>query len=249
MAPIRRGDGTGLNPQGYTEVRKGDGTVLWSSDTDSEILRYEFENDYTDSWNENDGTGHGTNFTEYSKRGDYALVFDGTDDWLEYPTVDVTTPNKEWCVAFWGYFEDLPISDVENEDYLWHPRGEYDYAIRILGESSDFTEVGTEPVFTSFSDDTHVLNTDVSLNADQWYFIGASHDGSENYTMWVDDDKYTDSLPDPESTDDVNQVYAQSAESLDRGYTHGSLAQFSLYDKDLTDTEWDNLRTTGSIDG
>jgi len=33
MLPIRRGDGTGLSAKGFSEVRKGDGTVLWSAGT------------------------------------------------------------------------------------------------------------------------------------------------------------------------------------------------------------------------
>lgn len=33
--PIRKGDGTGLAAKGYSEVRKGDGTVLWNAIPDS----------------------------------------------------------------------------------------------------------------------------------------------------------------------------------------------------------------------
>lgn len=34
MNPIRQGDGTGLSVPGYSEVRKGDGTVVWSAGSD-----------------------------------------------------------------------------------------------------------------------------------------------------------------------------------------------------------------------
>jgi len=34
MMPIRRGDGTGLSVPGFSEVRKGDGAVLWSAGGD-----------------------------------------------------------------------------------------------------------------------------------------------------------------------------------------------------------------------
>jgi hypothetical protein len=34
MVPFRKGDGTGLGAKGFSEIRKGDGTVLWSAGPD-----------------------------------------------------------------------------------------------------------------------------------------------------------------------------------------------------------------------
>ena len=39
MVPIRKGDGTGLAAKGYSQVRKGDGTVLWNAIPDSVVTR------------------------------------------------------------------------------------------------------------------------------------------------------------------------------------------------------------------
>lgn len=46
MIPIRQGDGTGLSVPAFTEVRKGDGTVLWSAGAeipDSGIPQYPYQ--------------------------------------------------------------------------------------------------------------------------------------------------------------------------------------------------------------
>ena len=45
MVPIRKGDGTGLAAKGYSQVRKGDGTVLWNAIPDSGV--------YLDDWLDN----------------------------------------------------------------------------------------------------------------------------------------------------------------------------------------------------
>jgi len=41
MSPMRKGDGTGLSAKGFSEVRKGDGTVLWNAIPDSGISQEE----------------------------------------------------------------------------------------------------------------------------------------------------------------------------------------------------------------
>jgi len=61
MAPIRRGDGTGLNAQGFSEIRKGDGTVLWSAIPDSDVY-------LNDDWDDNQLTSNreGSGTTTYN---------------------------------------------------------------------------------------------------------------------------------------------------------------------------------------
>ena len=41
MVPIRKGDGTGLAAKGYSQVRKGDGTVLWNAIPDRGMAYYD----------------------------------------------------------------------------------------------------------------------------------------------------------------------------------------------------------------
>lgn len=40
MMPIRKGDGTGLDAQGYSQIRKGDGAVLWNAISDSVLVQH-----------------------------------------------------------------------------------------------------------------------------------------------------------------------------------------------------------------
>lgn len=109
MAPIRRGDGTAITPKGIAEVRKGDGTVLYSAAgeiPDSENLQSYYD------WREEDGSSPVTDQTKngYDLSGAYsgvggdingnqAGVFDGIDDFLsnsDFPAQP--TPNTVYVV-------------------------------------------------------------------------------------------------------------------------------------------------------
>jgi len=80
MMPIRRGDGTGLSVPGFSEVRKGDGTVLWSAGADipdSVVLQY-----YADSWSQGDSTWNdeaGTSDATVNGGPTAATLSDGSD--------------------------------------------------------------------------------------------------------------------------------------------------------------------------
>jgi len=64
---MRKGDGTGLSAKGFSEVRKGDGTVLWNAIPDSEIHHHP-------------GTeGSGTAIADVVGSADLTL---NTDDWI-----------------------------------------------------------------------------------------------------------------------------------------------------------------------
>ena len=47
MVPIRKGDGTGLAAKGYSQVRKGDGTVLWNAIADTVVSRPDDDDEAT----------------------------------------------------------------------------------------------------------------------------------------------------------------------------------------------------------
>jgi len=85
MAPIRAGDGAGLDGNGYSQVRKGDGTVLWNAIPDS---------GGTHQWNHKEGSGttlgdaigslngtiNGATWQTGAGTENTYLQYDGTDD-------------------------------------------------------------------------------------------------------------------------------------------------------------------------
>lgn len=101
MPPIRNGDGTDLAPKGFAEVRKGDGTILWSGDSDgdtvpdSDNLQAHYvassidasDGDSVSTWPDsagsNDATGGDPTFREDEIGGEPAVEFDATDDYLD----------------------------------------------------------------------------------------------------------------------------------------------------------------------
>ncbi|MFP4218809.1 MAG: LamG-like jellyroll fold domain-containing protein [Salinarchaeum sp.] len=110
MAPIRRGDGTGLTPKGYTEVRKGDRTVLWSAIPDSGDLHAHWDatqlslddGDAVTTWDDpvgdNDATGNATYRTGQIS-GNAVVRFDGTDDYLDVVGDTLSQPYHVFVVA------------------------------------------------------------------------------------------------------------------------------------------------------
>lgn len=87
MRPARQGDGTGLSASGFSEVRKGDGTVLWSAAPDipdSVETQYRFEDDSDtttalDGVGSNNATISGPTYTSNAAKGSHAIEDDGVD--------------------------------------------------------------------------------------------------------------------------------------------------------------------------
>jgi hypothetical protein len=86
MAPIRQGDGTTVTPKGISEVRKGDGTVIYNAIPDSVVVQYDPR-----TWSEGDGTlvddvGNadlslsGGFQSGTLSNGDPSIIGDGVDD-------------------------------------------------------------------------------------------------------------------------------------------------------------------------
>lgn len=92
MPPIRKGDGTGLAPKGFAEVRKGDGTVLWAASSggipDSGDLQAAYDlskNNGSLPISDQSGNGHDLNTGQFSGvnvsiNGVQAGEYDGVDD-------------------------------------------------------------------------------------------------------------------------------------------------------------------------
>lgn len=83
--PIRRGDGTGLTPNGYQEVRLGDGSVLWSGGPAETIVDSWEDQDYAEYDLESSGTTADFGFnTTNTKHGGVAAELSGN---TSYPKI------------------------------------------------------------------------------------------------------------------------------------------------------------------
>lgn len=96
MNPVRQGDGVGLSAAGFSEVREGDGTVLWSQGgaiPDSAIAQYDAraltgysDGDPVNTWPDEGGnydvTGTAPTFRSSGINGNPSVEFDGSDDVL-----------------------------------------------------------------------------------------------------------------------------------------------------------------------
>lgn len=160
--PVRRGNETELiNPHrgdgtGFAEIRRGDGTVLWSAGTalpEPIVTQYEFEDDSdtgtaTDSVGSNDVSISGASYTTTSKVGSYALSFDGSDDEVNsQSTVDlVSSGDSDACsIMAWVYPNTTDLRcpfgwwDSGDNDYLYtyNESGEWKFIISVDGNSEN----------------------------------------------------------------------------------------------------------------
>lgn len=237
MPPIRKGDGTGLAPKGFAEVRKGDGTVLWSANTapESGVARYEFEQDATDSWDGYDGTNQGGSYTTTAKVGDYAIDLDGVDDYVEIPDFGLFDGSEDYSVALW-----FRADNLSSFGRIFHPRAEADVAFVVdrVGNS--------ELAYYTYDGDEHNVSTS-SLSTETWYHTVATWDADGDVTLYLDGSSVdSGSLADPEAKSGTNAFGARI--STQQGdYYDGIIDDPRIYDKVLSDIEVSNLYNTGSI--
>lgn len=129
MTPIRRGDGTGLAPKGFAEVRKGDGTVLWSAGgsaiPDSAVHRWlldESGSTADDSIGSAALTHSGPTRVTDTWQGGAARDYDGVDDQTTGNEADISVNlagdgGTEWSIGLTIEPENVGASP---EEHIWH---------------------------------------------------------------------------------------------------------------------------------
>jgi len=159
--------------------------------------------------------------TENSKP---ALDFDGSDDYVKYPTINVTGPSNDWTVT-----AEFSINSTSSSKYfIWHPRAEYDYSLYKGG--------GGEIKFFSFNNSLNTLSSGVTTSTDTLYRTSASNDGSGNYKIHVNGSLEDQaSLPDPDPISSYNDIGSQS--HFDRNYLDGTITALIIHDKTFSDSE------------
>lgn len=161
MRPIRDGAGTGLSVPGFSEVRKGDGTVVWSKGPDipdSVVSRWRFNegsgSNATDSIDGNDAAITGATYTTNSAEETHALSFDGAGG--DY--VNIGRPsNLEWdgqsmSISAWVNFSSLSNNAVILSDragaqpwyfFRMNSTGEFLFTLNVDGSTQSVETTAT----------------------------------------------------------------------------------------------------------
>ena len=240
--------GATIDGQDVSEITV-DGETVFTAIPDSGVLRYRFEQNLIDDFGTNNGTDNtSAGYRTLSAEGSFAKSYDGVDDFITYPNLNVTSPSTSWTVAIFVILDSIPSSA---DAFIWHPRAEFDMNISVdEGLSNDgLSTVRGQVVFQTFDGSTSTLKSGVTLTTGEYYLIGASNDGGGNYTVRVDSEKNTGALPSANSTSSSNFVGGRVLDNGPQNLLDGGTDDFRIYDKELSDVEWDNLLTTGSIDG
>lgn len=249
MTPIRQGDGTGVTPTGISEVRTGDGRVVFtpgSAIPDSGISRWEFEDDSDattalDSWGDNDGSINGATYTSNAAEGSLALSFDGVDDYVEFAGTSGIDFSGTFSISIWAY----PDFEADGTGFD-----------RILTKSTSY----------SSGDQEWTLQQDGTNDAVQWSYnygnatLGAVTITPQTYVHLVfvrESDGTIRLYKDGNEVDSAASSAASSNSAPIRLGAVGGLQSSTfyrgdaddprLYNKALTATEVSDLYSTGSI--
>lgn len=208
---------------------------------DSGVARWKFDegsgSTATDAWGSNDGSITGATYTSTAAVGSYALSFGGGDgDYVTYPSqgsrYDGTT---DYTITAW-----VVLGSASSERrVVWHPRADYDVWLATSG--SNDIEVGYY--------DGSVNTAGTALATGSYAFVAMRWDSDGDQVLTVDSTHNAASQP----TSPPNSTSASNAIGGDPGGPsfswNGRIDDPRDYDKYLSDSELDNLRTTGSIDG
>jgi|GEM_PF-3143171 len=210
----------------------------------SGVLRYNFEQDVTDAWNNNDGSLSGGGYSATSAWGDYSVDLSNTGNYVTYPPIDKTSPSNAWSVSLFVNLNSLPPDT--GPYYLWHPRAEYDYSLFVSDNTLTYNETPDEFAFSTYSGSTDYIISGVTPTTGTYYHLCVTHDGSGNYTLYVNgNQEASGALTAPEATSGTNSIGAQ--QDLDQRYVDGLIDRFDIYDKELTSEEVSNLATNGDF--
>ena len=186
MPPIRKGDGTPVTPKGISQIRTGDGRILFDGPAipDSGVFQDAILQWYageginvddgqaTDGWNdileELTATDEGSPTFREDQNGKEAVEYDGTDDGHDFDPTGFPTGNDPWSFAMVVYKRDI---SNRQQFFGWGDHGTtpQSWSLRFRdGElEMNLRGSGTEASYSN-------------LNADEWVTMGASFAGGSN---------------------------------------------------------------------
>lgn len=219
--------------QSKTDIEINNGVVelLFTDQPSSGVSRWEFEQDVTDSWGDNDGTDNtSAGYSTDAQLGSYSKAFDGADDSVGHPTVSI---GDDFTLTGWFNSDDVSIVGTIHGlfDGYWHiirtNSGDLSFAVRDGGDGNTVT------ITTAISSGT-------------WYFYAATYASNGDMELYLND---------ANSQGTNNYSYTDSGTANQFGYDSNSNGRYydgliddpRIYDKVLSSTEVSDLYNTGSI--
>lgn len=251
MVPIRKGDGTGLKVPGFSQVRKGDGTVLWNGIPNSALTQnlaawYRFEagdgRDYASSVRNPDVTwGDGTEYDGTVNGATYDSD-GGVTDWE-----NGSTSGAYGFTAYSGNEIVLPTAIRDNYvNSNTHTKMAWVYSTDtreqyILGDGQRNNSLtyngglgGT--IFNGSSRDTIVT----SINQNQWYHLAMTYDAAtSDFEVFVDGASIGSSN-NGTPTSSPNQPKIGNDNASDRSFG-GTLDDVRVYNTVLTQAQINDI--------
>jgi len=246
---VRVGGVTGFVPTtssggAFSDLRlQHSGTTLQWHDSleasvipDSGVSRWEFEQDVTDSWGDNDGTDNtSAGYTTDSAVGTYAKSFDGLDDVVFIPDIGIFGGNS-FTFSAW-----VQPASTKDQRFVISVQGERDWK---FGGTS-----GGSFIFETFNGSSTFTVSGTYSTGSYQHFVGV-YDSSSGMTLYkdgssVDSNGFTGTADSSNSGSRANGIGAESAAFGD--YFDGDIDDPRIYDKALSASEVSNLNSTGSI--
>lgn len=201
----------------------------------------------TDDWKNNDATISGATYTTTAHEGSHALDFDGTDDYVQLPTITEAQfdYNEPFSLSAWVYNgTGAIISDRDgNSGYE---------GVGIFTSGSSETDA---PVFVLDSGaGLQSVRASTSPTTATWYHVVGTHAGTNNasdMTIYVDAVDETSVQSDDDISGGVTHSadYRIGARPTGEAWFTGLIDLVDIYEKELSSTEVSNLYNTGSING
>jgi len=199
---------------------------------DGLLAHYPLDGDApTDAVGDNDASINGDPITDAAGQVGGTYDFDGEDDFLTYPALDVAYDGSaDWTTSLWINADTLPSDD---HYFIWHPRAQKDIFILVYGDTDEIR-------FSSWDGGDDFLESGVTLTTDEWIHLCVVSDtsASDQYKMYVDGTLEGESdLQEPGEVSDSNLIGGQNAPDLDMRYFDGRIDEVRLYDRALSEEE------------
>lgn len=201
---------------------------------DSGVARYNFENDVSDSWNNNSATNNGGSFTTDSKVDSYAISLNGDD--VRVPLGQSLFDSGEFSIATWVKKNDTNTGNT-NEGVL-------SYDNRTLGIS--YNDINNTGGFEMIINDESVSIGSESVGLQSYIHLGITYDGSTATFYYGGNPQGSISGSISGGASETILGYSPNVYS---GYANVTLDDTKFYNKEISSTEMTNLRNTGSISG
>lgn len=218
---------------------------LFSQDiTEGLLIHYKFNSDFSDnSQNEFDGINHNTGFTtDRFGRIDSAAYFNGVDNYIEFPNLEVLKPQLPLSFSFWIKYDEVNV----DYSYLLSTSFEENRSAGVFFN----TEVGSNKYGVTYGDGSYGYGPDKrrtlisgkTTDNENWHHVAVVVNGPTNMKIFVDCRDFGGDF----SGTGWSLTYSDNAGNLGRGkrntgddikYFKGSLDDFYYWDREITEEE------------